>query len=315
MAREDSHLAEISPDAILPNPDNPRLIFREEDMRDLLESIHEVGIKVPLALYRDGEKYRLLDGERRWRCAKKLNLKTVPAIVQPKPSRLQNLLMMFNIHNVRVDWDLMPTALKLVEVRDLLEKGGKRTSPNALASVTGLSVTTVRRALELIELPRRYQDMLLEEAEKPRKEQRVKADLFIEIYKSLHAIERHTPEVFKQIGKAEYVSSMVDKYLTGVIDNVVHFREVSKIARSELAQVSKREAVPVILKLVKDKNYRIQQAFEDTVQAAYEQRDLETKVLRMIEKLSMYKSAHELSQTVCEKLVALRNEIDNLFRK
>src|SRR5260370_9892804 len=94
-------------------------------MNDLLESIREVGIKVPVSVYSDGHKFTLLDGERRWRCAKKLNLKVVPAIVQPKPTRLENLLMMFNIHNVRVDWDLMPIALKLGEVREMLEKEGK----------------------------------------------------------------------------------------------------------------------------------------------------------------------------------------------
>src|SRR5439155_12521967 len=115
-------LQEISPDEIRKNPDNPRLIFREEEMSELLESIREVGIKVPVSLYQDGQHFVLIDGERRWRCAKKLNFQTMPAIVQPKPSRLENLLMMFNIHNVRVDWDPMPMALKLLDVKNLLQQ-------------------------------------------------------------------------------------------------------------------------------------------------------------------------------------------------
>ncbi len=125
MTKAVTPLQEINPDSIRQNPDNPRLIFQEEEMNELLESIREVGIKVPVSVYSDGHKFTLLDGERRWRCAKKLNLKVVPAIVQPKPTRLENLLMMFNIHNVRVDWDLMPMALKLGEVREMLEKEGK----------------------------------------------------------------------------------------------------------------------------------------------------------------------------------------------
>jgi ParB-like chromosome segregation protein Spo0J len=44
-------LQEISPDRINPNPQNPRLIFREDEMNQLLESIQEVGIKVPLSVF------------------------------------------------------------------------------------------------------------------------------------------------------------------------------------------------------------------------------------------------------------------------
>src|SRR5712692_8995301 len=107
MALGDSTLQEIPSSKIDQNPDNPRLIFREEELNQLLDSIREVGIQVPLAVYRKGQRFVLIDGERRWRCARKLNLATVPAIVQPKPNRLENILMMFNIHNVRSDWELM----------------------------------------------------------------------------------------------------------------------------------------------------------------------------------------------------------------
>src|SRR5262249_8304865 len=234
------------PDKIRPNPDNPRLVFREDEMRELMDSIQSVGIKVPVSLYEDGQRFVLIDGERRWRCAKRLNLRVVPAIVQPKPTKLENLLMMFNIHNVRVDWDPMPMALKLKEVRELLEKEGQPTNPKALSAVTGVPSASVRRALDLLDLPQKYQTMLLKEAEKPRAEQRIKADLFIEIYKSLHAVERHAPEVLKAVSKPQYIDSMVQKYVRGVIDNVVAYREVSKIARAELAGVDKREAIPAL---------------------------------------------------------------------
>lgn len=74
-------LRQISPDDIDRNPDNPRLIFRQQEMESLLVSIDRHGIQVPIAVYREGKTYRLIDGERRWRCAKKLNLKTIPALV------------------------------------------------------------------------------------------------------------------------------------------------------------------------------------------------------------------------------------------
>lgn len=312
MARPTAVLREIPPDKIRPNPDNPRLIFREEDMVELMDSIREVGIKVPVSLYEDGAKFVLLDGERRWRCAKRLNLAIVPAIVQPKPTKLENLLMMFNIHNVRVDWEPMPMALKLKEVKVLLERGGQTATPKALAAVTGVPLASVRRALDLLELPQRYQDMLLKEATKPRSEQRIKADLFIEIYKSLHAVERHAPEALESVSRAEYIDAMVRKYRHGVIDNVVAYREVSRIARAELAGVDKSEAIPAIVKLVKSKTYGIADAYRDTVESAYERRDLLTKVQGIEEKLKGVK-ATSLSADLRRALKALRSQIDRLL--
>jgi ParB family transcriptional regulator, chromosome partitioning protein len=308
-------LQEIDPDRINPNPDNPRLVFREDEMNELLESIREVGIKVPLSIYEHRGKYTLIDGERRWRCALKLNLKSVPSIIYPKPTPLENLLMMFNIHNVRLDWDIMPMALKLNDIKTMLAKDGKDTKPKALAAITGVKLATVRRALDLLKLPKKYQEMLLTEAEKPRSLQRIKPDLFIEINKSLNVVERYTPRVFDHVTKTQYVHSMVDKYVDRVVDNVTSYREVAKIARAELAGVSKLDATKAIVRLVQAKGYSIEQAYQDTVEAAYEQRDLASRLRGITEKLNQFKSKHRLSEDVRTILTDLRVEIDRLLNR
>ena len=79
----------------------------------MLESIRRYGIQVPISVYRQGKKYILIDGERRWRCSIKLNRKTIPALVQDEPSPLANLLLMFNIHGLREQWDLLVRARAL----------------------------------------------------------------------------------------------------------------------------------------------------------------------------------------------------------
>ena len=308
-----SLLQEISPDRIKKNPDNPRLIFREDEMNELLESISEVGIKVPISVYYDQPKYVLLDGERRWRCAKKLNLETIPAIVQPKPTRLENLLMMFNIHNVRVDWDPMPMALKLGEIQSMLEREGRDASPKALAALTGVRLASVRRAFDLLSLPMKYRRLLLDESTKPHKDQRITADLFLEIYKSLHAIERYTPEVFDHFTGAEYVDAMVGKYRNEVIDSVVKFRDVSRIARAERAGVSRENAIPVVVKLVKSKTYSIDQAYRDTVEAAYEQRNLISKLQAITEQLSGLRGTMKLAGELLTALHALSEQVKRLL--
>jgi ParB family transcriptional regulator, chromosome partitioning protein len=307
-------LQEISPDDIRKNRDNPRLIFLEEEMNQLLESIQEVGIKVPLSVYANGNHYVLLDGERRWRCARKLNLKYVPAIVQPKPTRLENLLMMFNIHNVRVDWDLLPMALKLGEIRQLLEAEGRDASAKALSAVTGVRLPTVRRALELLDLPKKYQRLLLREAEKPRNERRIKADLFIEIYKSFNAIARHAPSVLEDIGKAEYVDSMVAKYVSGVIDNVVAFRDISKIARAELAGADSTAAAETLLRLARDPGLTIAAAYEETVQGAYAERDITSRAEALTRRLRGLKRAR-IGPRAHDALGELHETIERVLRR
>ncbi len=308
-------LEHVSPDDIKPNPDNPRLIFREQEMNELLSSIAAVGIKVPLSIYEDRPgKYILIDGERRWRCAKRLNLKEIPVIIQPKPSRLENLLMMFNIHNVRLDWDLMPMALKLKEVQQLLVKEGKDASPKNLSGITGVSLPTVKRALELLELPEKYRKMLLREAEKPKDQQRIKPDLFVEIHKSRNVIEKYVPGFFDSISKNQYLDAMISKYLSGTINNVVKFRDVSKIARAEKVGEDASHVKPALMKLVKEKNYSIEQAYRDTVEAQYKARDFLTKAKAFLEVLNDYKTGDSFSAELKEELLRIQSKISKLLR-
>ena len=167
--RSTGTLKNISPQRIDRNPDNPRLIFRQQEMESLMVSIDTHGIQVPLTVYLDGSIYRLIDGERRWRCARKLNLPTVPALVQDKPTELENLLLMYNIHALREQWDYYTIASKLVRVIELYVKEHQR-QPNEvqLSQATGLTRGQIRRCRLLMDLPDKFNDMLLEELERPK---------------------------------------------------------------------------------------------------------------------------------------------------
>src|ERR1700678_1576287 len=72
------NLKEIAPAKIERNPDNPRLFFRDEEMDTLIASIRRFGIQVPIAVYEEHGHFVLIDGERRWRAARKLNLSSCP---------------------------------------------------------------------------------------------------------------------------------------------------------------------------------------------------------------------------------------------
>ena len=171
-----SQIDRVPTNSLRANPHNPRLLFDREPLRALEDSIQRVGILVPLTVYKaDGsDKYTILDGQRRWICAQNIQLPTVPINIVAEPSVAQNIVTMFQIHKLRKDWELMPTALK-VEV--LIQEIGVQ-SDAQLAVITGLDVAVVGRCKKLLSFSKKYRNMMLEAEPKDR----IKADFFIELY-------------------------------------------------------------------------------------------------------------------------------------
>ncbi len=166
----------IPTDKLLPNPHNPRRLFDKEPLAELRGSIKQSGILVPLTVYRqssDGQ-YVILDGQRRWICAQELGIKRVPVNEVAEPTTIQNIVTMFQIHKLREDWELMPTALK-IDV--LMDEIGDR-NEGRVAVITGLDRAVVSRCKKLLTYEKKYQDMMLD----PNPSKRVKADFFIELY-------------------------------------------------------------------------------------------------------------------------------------
>lgn len=78
-----AHFAEVPVGQIRPNRVQPRQVFDEEAMAELVHSIREIGVLQPVVVRRHGpEDYELVMGERRWRASREAGLDTVPAIVR-----------------------------------------------------------------------------------------------------------------------------------------------------------------------------------------------------------------------------------------
>ena len=79
-----AYFAELPVTAIAPNPRQPRQVFDEEAMAELVHSISEIGLLQPVVVRPvDGEdRYELIMGERRWRATQQAGLETIPAIVR-----------------------------------------------------------------------------------------------------------------------------------------------------------------------------------------------------------------------------------------
>ncbi|WP_462218953.1 ParB/RepB/Spo0J family partition protein [Ferruginibacter sp.] len=265
-------LDDIPVDLIEPNPDNPRIVFRQSEMDQLLVSIKKYGIQVPITLFRNKGKYILIDGERRWRTAKKLNLKTIPAIIQDKPDQLENLLMMFNIHSLREQWDLFTIANKLTTVIELLHsKNSSSPTETQISEYTGLSRSTIRRCKLLIELPNKYKDMILVELEKPKPKQKLTEDFFIEMESSLKTVKNNFPNLLTHSDNVR--DNLIRKYQDGTINNVVHFRQIAKLATApKNVSYSKKEAASALKDIFSKNKVSIEDVYKSTVGALYDEK-------------------------------------------
>ena len=83
-----TEIISIDVDKIIPDPNNLREHFDEEDVRTLADNISEHGQMDPIQVFeRDGGVYQIFDGERRWRACQIAGVQAMTAIVIPKPSQ------------------------------------------------------------------------------------------------------------------------------------------------------------------------------------------------------------------------------------
>jgi ParB family transcriptional regulator, chromosome partitioning protein len=310
----DADLRNIPPDHIHRNEDNPRLFFRTAEMDALMASISTYGIQVPITVYKEGTHYVLIDGERRWRCARKLNLKNVPALVQEKPSPLQNLLLMFTIHALREQWDYFTIANKLPDVQKRFKKErGHEPNEPELSEATGLTRGQIRRCLYLLDLPQKYKDQLIEELSRPKKLQQISEDLFIEMERALRAVKKRFPESIKSKNKVRDV--LIAKFRKRVIKNVTEFRMLSKIATSVANLGVKEPKVrQAIGQIFEDNKVGIDEVFAESFGLKYDERKLGHSVDGVIEYLESLEEDGELDK-LGRKLRDRLLELANVIRR
>ena len=167
-------------DQLKPSAHNPRRLFDPAPLKNLRESIRKHGVLVPLTVYRlpAQNRYGIIDGERRFRCCKELADEglsvSIPANVVSSPDNKASLIYMFNIHQFREQWELMPMALALESLMKLMDT----TDPRHLRTATGLSEPTLKRCQIILSFPERYRVMSLEE--NPAK--RIRSNFWIELH-------------------------------------------------------------------------------------------------------------------------------------
>ncbi|MGW0326673.1 ParB/RepB/Spo0J family partition protein [Nocardia sp. NPDC003183] len=141
---------EVPADLIEPNPKQPRQVFEEDALAELVHSIREFGLMQPIVVRRlepGVDKFQLVMGERRWRACQEAGLATIPAIIRDTDdgSMLRDALLE-NIHRVQLNpLEEAAAYQQLLEEFDVTHE--------ELASRIGRSRPVVTNMIRLLKLP------------------------------------------------------------------------------------------------------------------------------------------------------------------
>jgi ParB family chromosome partitioning protein len=143
---------EIPPADIERNPRQPRQVFDEEALSELVHSIREFGLLQPIVVRAvtglpSGARYQLIMGERRWRAAQEAGMATIPAIVRETGD--DNLLrdaLLENIHRAQLN-----PLEEAAAYQQLLDEFG--VTHDELASRIGRSRPLITNMIRLLKLP------------------------------------------------------------------------------------------------------------------------------------------------------------------
>ena len=142
---------------IEPNKEQPRKDFEEDALQELADSIKEVGIIQPIIVQKNGDYYKIVAGERRWRAAKIAGIKEIPAIVKDySPQQVMEIALIENIQRE----DLNP-----IEEAKAYEGLMKEFSlkQDDVANKVSKSRAAISNSMRLLKLDKRVQQMLIED--------------------------------------------------------------------------------------------------------------------------------------------------------
>ncbi|MDD3767096.1 MAG: ParB/RepB/Spo0J family partition protein [Eubacteriales bacterium] len=137
-----------------PNSEQPRTNFDREKLEELAESIRTHGVIQPILVVKDGDRYKIIAGERRWRAAKLAGLKEIPALIRDYDEiKLFEVSLIENLQ--REDLNPIEEALGY---KSLMDRFGM--TQEKISERVGKSRSAIANALRLLTLPREVIEMV-----------------------------------------------------------------------------------------------------------------------------------------------------------
>lgn len=147
---------EIAVERIIPNPHQPRILFDDDALCLLAESIKQNGIIQPITLRRAGNRYELVSGERRLRAAIKIGMKKIPAVIIDITERNSAVLAL--VENIqRQDLSFFEEAIAIAKLIDFYGM----TQEDAAIKL-GKKQSTISNKLRLLRLSPREMNLISE---------------------------------------------------------------------------------------------------------------------------------------------------------
>lgn len=139
---------------LTPNRYQPRKVFNDSSIQELATSIKEYGILNPILVRKYNDKYEIIAGERRYRAAKLLGLKTVPVIVKNiSDEQTAKIALIENIQ--RENLSPIEEAKAYQQILNI-----SKITQNDLANILGKSQSTIANKIRLLSLPTDVQEAL-----------------------------------------------------------------------------------------------------------------------------------------------------------
>ena len=198
----------IALDHLVPTPLQPRTVFRDEHLEELVSSIKEHGIIQPLIVRKRGEHFEIIAGERRWRAAKIAGLLEVPVIAREASD--QDVLELALIENLQRE-DLNPIEEAKAFARLAREFNLRQED---IAQKVGKSRASVANSMRLLDLHEQVQSWLTQDrisvghakvllSLKSHDEQALLADAIIRKNLTVRAAEKLVDSHFEQNGASK----------------------------------------------------------------------------------------------------------------
>ncbi len=145
-------MRELLLDEIVPNKNQPRKLFDDSKLQELINSIKEKGVLQPIVVQKSEDGYEIIVGERRWRASKKAGLKKIPAVIkETTDTESLELAIIENIHR----HDLNPIEEGMAYSRLAVDFGMKQ---EQIAKRVGKNRASVANYMRLLKLSRPVQE-------------------------------------------------------------------------------------------------------------------------------------------------------------
>jgi ParB family transcriptional regulator, chromosome partitioning protein len=153
----ENDLIEVDIDQLDPTDTQPRKYFNENKLNELAQSIKINGIIQPIVARRNGDRFQIIAGERRWRAAQIAGLRRVPCVIKEVPE--ENVLELSLIENIQRE-ELNPIE-EANAYKKLLER--LEATQEELARRVGKDRSSIANSLRLLRLPQEVQQMVEED--------------------------------------------------------------------------------------------------------------------------------------------------------